>query len=248
MLRTVIIDDEAHIRETIRRLLVKYCPQVMLIGEAESVAGGVKLIRGQNPQLVILDIRMDDGTGFDLLKKFETIDFKVIFITAYEKYAVQAFRFAAIDFLLKPVDPEDLADAIKRAENMIQHQFNTQLRILQENLQTDVHQKKKIVLRTQESIYLVDLQDITYFESDRCYTVVHRLSGEQVLVSKNLREFDDMLSDSGFYRVHRSYLVNLLHIARFDKYEGGYIVLSGGQNIPVASRKREELMELFEKL
>ena len=103
LIRTVIIDDEAHIRETLSRLLLRYCPQVSLVGQANSVASGYKLIRGQNPQLVLLDIRLNDGTGFDLLKRFEIIDFRVIFITAYEKYAVQAFRFAAVDFLLKPM-------------------------------------------------------------------------------------------------------------------------------------------------
>jgi two-component system, LytTR family, response regulator len=248
MIRTVIIDDEAHIRETLSRLLAKFCPQVTLVGEANSVAGGFKLIHEINPQLVLLDIRMDDGTAFDLLKKFTTIDFKVIFITAYEKYAVQAFKFAAIDFLLKPVNPEELTGAVKHAETIIQQHFNTQLQVLEENLKSDIRQKKKIVLRTQENIYLVDLQDITDFESDRCYTLVHRSGGEQILISKTLKEFDDMLSESGFLRVHKSYLINLMHISRFEKHEGGYIILTNGRKIPVASRKREELMEMFEKL
>jgi two-component system, LytTR family, response regulator len=248
LIRTIIIDDEAHIRETLSRLLLRYCPQVSLVGQANSVASGYKLIRDQNPQLVLLDIRLNDGTGFDLLKKFEVIDFKVIFVTAYEKYAVQAFRFAAVDFLLKPISPEELADAVKKAESLIQHQFNTQLQVMEENLKTDIRQKKKIVLRTLENIFLVDLQDITHFESDGCYTRVHKASGEEILISKMLKEFDDMLSESGFYRVHKSYLINLLHISRFEKQEGGYIVLTNGQKIPVASRKREELMELFEKL
>ena len=248
MLRTVIIDDEAHIRETLARLLTRLCPQVNLVGEAFSVSSGYKLMLDLNPQPILLDIRMNDGTGFDLLKKFETIDFRVIFITAYEKYAVQAFKFAAIDFLLKPIHPEELTDAVKRAENSIQHHFNTQIQVLEENLKTDIRQKKKIVLRTQENIYLVDLQDITHFESDGCYTKIFKSGGEQILISKNLKEFDEMLSDSGFYRVHKSYLINLLHISRFEKQEGGYIILTNGVKIPVASRKREELLDLFEKI
>jgi two-component system LytT family response regulator len=156
MLRTVIIDDEELVRETIRMMLTMHCPQVKLAGEAGGVESGQKLIRDLHPHLVLLDIRMDDGTGFDLLHRFEQIDFKVIFITAYEKYAVEAFRFAAVDFLLKPVNPEDIAIAVKRAETLVQEHFNSQLQALEENLRTEFRQKKKIVLRTQENVHLAD--------------------------------------------------------------------------------------------
>jgi len=248
MLRTVIIDDEDLVRETIGTLLAIYCPQVKLVGEAGSVESGLKIIHDLHPHLVLLDIRMDDGTGFDLLHRFEAIDFKVIFITAYEKYAIQAFRFAAIDFLLKPINPEDLSVAVKRAETLIQEHFNSQIQALEENLKTEFRQKKKIVLKTQGNIYLVDLQNITHCESDGCYTFVHTTGGDRILITKTLKEFDDMFSDSGFYRIHKSYLVNLTQIKRFEKQEGGYIILTTDHKIPVASRKREELLELFEKL
>jgi two-component system LytT family response regulator len=248
MLRTVIIDDEAHVRETIGRLLAMHCPQVKLVGEAFGVTSGLKLIRDLHPQLVILDIRMDDGTGFDLLHKIEHLDFKVIFITAYEKYAVEAFRFAAIDFLLKPVNPEELTDAVQRAQILIQEHFNSQLQVFEENLKTDIRQKKKIVLKTQENIYLVNLKDITHCESEGCYTFVYTGGGDRILISKVLREFDEMFSESGFYRVHRSYLVNLAQVKRFEKHEGGFIILNDDHKIPEASRKRDELLELFESM
>jgi two-component system LytT family response regulator len=248
MVRTVIIDDEELVRETISRLLALYCPQVKLVGEADSVEGGLKLIREVHPHLVLLDVKMDDGTGFDLLHKFDDIDFKVIFITAYEKYATQAFRFAAIDFLLKPVNPDDLSEAVKRAETLVQEHFISQLQALEENLKTEFRQKKKIVLKTQSSIYFVDLQDITHCESDGNYTFVNTASGDRILITKTLREFDDLLSDSGFYRSHKSYLINLTHIRRFEKHEGGYIILNNGFRSPVASRKQDELLELLERL
>jgi two-component system, LytTR family, response regulator len=248
MLRTVIVDDEELVRETISRLLLRYCPQVRLAGEADSVESAMKLIREVNPHLVLLDIKMDDGTGFDLLHAFSDISFKVIFITAYEKYAVQAFRFAAVDFLLKPVNPEDLANAVRRAETLIQEHFTCQLQALEENLRTEFRQKKKIVLRTQGNIYLEELQHVTHCESDGNYTLVHTLAGDRILITKTLREFDDMLSDSGFYRCHKSYLVNLTQVKRFEKQEGGYIILNNDCKVPVASRKRDELLELFEKL
>ena len=248
LIRTIIIDDEAHVRETLTQLVKIFCPQVQLVGEAFSVESGAKAICELHPQLVLLDIRMGDGSAFDLLKKFETIDFKIIFITAYEKYAVQAFRFAAIDFLLKPVNPEDLADAVKRAESIIQQQLNTQLQVLEENMKNDIRQKKKIVLKTMENIYLVSLQDIAYLESDRSYTTFHTLNHDRIVISKPLKDFDELLCDDGFYRVHKSYLINMMHIQRFEKQEGGSIVLTNDHKIPVASRKRDELLELFDKL
>ncbi|MCK9421704.1 MAG: LytTR family DNA-binding domain-containing protein [Bacteroidales bacterium] len=248
MLRTVIIDDEDHVRETIGRLIAVHCPQVKLVGEANGVESGLKIIRNTHPQLVLLDIRMDDGTGFDLLHKLETIDFKVIFITAYEKYAVQAFKFTAIDFLLKPINPEELTDAVKRAETLVQEHLNSQLQTLEENLKTEILHKKKVVLKTLDNIYLVDLQSITHCESDGCYTYINTTNGDRILISKTLREFDDMFNECGFYRIHKSYLINLSQIKRFEKHEGGYIILNNDCRIPVASRKREELLELFEKL
>lgn len=248
MLRTIIIDDEAPVREMLARMVAKFCPQAKLVGEAYSVASGLNAIRELKPALVILDIKLEDGTGFDLLKQLNTIDFKIIFITAYEKYAVQAFKFAAIDFILKPVNPEELADAVLRAENLSQHQFNTQLQALEENLKTDIHEKKKIVLKTQENIFLFDLQNITHLESDGCYTRVFTTDNDPILISKTLKDYDEMLSGSGFYRIHKSFLINLSHIHKFERQEGGTIVLTGNHKIPVASRKREELLEMFEKL
>jgi two-component system, LytTR family, response regulator len=248
LLRTLIIDDEAPVRETLSRLLTMYCPQVKLIGEAGSVANGLKLIAELHPHLVLLDISMDDGSGFDLLSRVEPINFKVIFITAYEKYAVQAFKFSAVDFLLKPINPEELADAVKRAEILVQEHFNTQLQALEENLRTDIRQRKKLVLKTLENIYLVDMQDITFCESDGCYTIFHTNSGEQIMVSHTLHDYDQMLSEYRFYRVHKSYLINLLYVKRFEKQEGGYVILNDNSRIPVASRKREELLALFDRL
>ena len=248
LIRTIIIDDEAHARETLASLITVHSPQIMLVGEADSVASGLKAIRELHPQLVMLDVQMDDGTGFDLLREVPGIDFKVIFITAYEKYAMQAFRFAAVDFLLKPVNPEELEVAVKHAETLILEHFTTQLRALEENLRTDIRQKRKIVLKTLDNIHLVEIQDIIFCQSDGAYTIIHKNDGERITISKNLREFDDMLSDSGFYRIHKSYLINLSHITRFEKQEGGYIILSNREKVPVSFRKREELMELFERL
>jgi two-component system LytT family response regulator len=248
MLRTIIIDDEPHVRKTLARMIKEECSNVKLLKSANGVKSGLKAIEEQNPDLVLLDIKMDDGTGFDLLKKAEPINFKVIFITAFDQYAIQAFKFSAIDYLLKPVDPEDLVRAVNRAEQMMQQDFSTQLKALDENLKTQEPKGKKIILRTSETVYLVKVSDISYCESDLSYTQFYLADGQKILVSKTLREFDDMLKEFGFFRVHKSFLVNLLAITKFEKADGGYLVMENKDRVPVASRKRDQLLELFDRI
>lgn len=248
MLRTVIIDDEDHIRDSLAKLLAKHCPQVTVIGTAFSVESGINVINELHPDLVLLDIQMSDGTGFDLLQSISPIEFKVIFITAYDQYALQAFRFSALDYLLKPVNPEQLVAAIDRAALLIRDQFNMQMNALYENLKSVARQDKKIILKTTDQIHLLDLKNIVSLESDSCYTTVHTTGGENIMVAKTLKEYDEMLTGCGFYRVHKSFLINLAHIKRFDKQDGGFIVLTNDLKIPVASRKREEMLGLLEKM
>lgn len=247
-MRTVIIDDESHVRETLTAMLHKFCAQVELVGEANSVESGVKLVHEVKPDLLLLDIKLGDGTGFDLLHALENHNFKVIFVTAFEKYAVQAFKFAAVGFILKPINHEELIDAISIAERLNQENFNSHLQILEENLQAEIRQNRKIILRTLDNIYLLQLQEIIVCESDRSYTVFRTLKDEKIVVSKPLKEYEALLEDHGFYRVHRSYMINLAHIRRFEKKEGGYIVLPENIKVPVASRKREELLSILEKM
>lgn len=248
MLRTLIIDDEPHVRETLHSLLQKFCPQVKVVGEAGSVASGVREIKEKLPDLVLLDIKMDDGTGFDLLNRFEHIGFKIIFVTAWEKYAIQAFGFSAVDYLLKPVNPEKLAEAVKRADQQVQGTFNIQLNTLKENLASPDNPNHKIILKTSDNVYLVNVQDIIHCASDSNYTLFALTDGEKVMVSRLLKDYDEMLSRSGFFRVHRSHLINLNHIKRFEKQDGGSVVMSNGDKIPASSRGRERLMELFDEL
>jgi len=248
MLRTIIIDDEAHILQSLEKQVNQYCPNIKIVATADSVKTGVKTIKKYLPDLVLLDIKMKDGTGFDLLKKLEQIDFKVIFITAYDKYAVKAFKFSALDYLLKPVDPVDLIHAVNKAEKLMIYELNTQLDTLADNMQSEDKSKKKIILKTFDNIHLVKIRDILYCESDVNYTRFHLLNGIKIIVSVTLKEYDEMLSEYGFFRAHQSFLINLAHITRFDKSEGGYIVLSNDSRVPVASRKREQLLELFGRI
>jgi len=248
MLRTIIIDDEAHVRVTLKRFLKRYCPEVQLVAEAESVISGLKAITKYHPDLILLDIKMDDGTGFDLLEAVDNVDFKIIFITAYEKYAIKAFKFSAVDYILKPVNPEELAKAVKRAGEVKQDEYNIRLEALGENMKLGEDKNKKIILKTQDNIYLTNVKDITYCESDGCYTRFHTAEGEKILVSKTLKEYDELFKENGFFRIHKSYLINLRYIKRFEKQDGGYVVLPNDKRIPVASRKKDELLDLFKKL
>lgn len=248
MIRTLIIDDEIPVRKTLSGLLNKTCPQVKIVGEADSVKAGLRTIREKSPDLILLDIKMEDGTGFDLLNQIDNIYFKIIFITAYEEYAIQAFEFSAVDYILKPVNPQKLANAVKRAEQLKQKAFNTQISALKENLENPGLQNKKIILKNMESIYLLQVDDIVHCESDGSYTVVKTVDDQKIIVSKVLKDYDNLLSESGFLRIHRSHLINLKHIKRFDKHDGGILVMSNGSQIPVSSSGRERLLELFEVL
>jgi two-component system LytT family response regulator len=248
MIRTLLIDDERHVRKTLAGLINHFCPHVILVGEADGVESGLQAIRKYKPDLVLLDIKMGDGTGFDLLRKIDSIDFKIIFITAYEQYAVQAFKYSAIDYILKPIDSEDLVLAIDRAIIMMQAELTLRLKALEDNLTIQNVPNKKIVVKTFDNIYLISHRDILCCESDGSYTSIHLKNGNRIVTSKILKEYEDMLSGLGFYRVHKSFLISLSAIDRFEKGDGGFIVLSNGLKIPVASRKREELLGMFDKL
>jgi len=248
VLRTIIIDDEAHVRESLTEMLKLYCPNAKVVSQAEGVKSGLKAIQSHHPELILLDIKMKDGTGFDLLEKIDNIDFKIIFITAYDQYAIKAFKFSAIDYLLKPVESSELKEAIDKADKLSQKEVNTQLSTLANNLKTDDQSKKKIILRTFDNIYLIKVNEINYIESDGRYSTIFLEPGEKVIVSNTLKHYHEMLVDFGFYRVHKSYLINLAHIHRFEKAEGGYVILAGDAKVPVASRKKEQLLDMLHRI
>lgn len=245
-MRAIIVDDEENIRNMIRQILADDCPQVELVGEAGGVEAAASLIKDLKPDLVLLDIRLEDGTAFDLLDRFERKDFRVIFITAFEEYALKAFKMSAVDYILKPVDADELATAIEKADQLILSQLDRQLQILFANLNDSSRNRKKIVLKTLEKIYFIGTSDIIYCESDSSYTFFHLLDGQRLVVSKALKEYEEMLNDFGFYRPHKSFLVNMGHIQAFDKADGGYIIMRGDARIPVSSRKRDDFLKMVD--
>jgi two-component system LytT family response regulator len=189
-------------------MLKLHCPNARLVAQAEGVTSGMAMIRSHHPDLVLLDIKMKDGTGFDLLEKLHNIDFRIIFITAYDQYAIKAFKYSALDYLLKPFDSVDLKAAIDKADKLSQKEVNTQLNTLVNNLQTDDQVKKKIILKTFYNIHLIKLKDILYIESDGRYSTFFLRTGDGVVVSETLKHYHEMLDDAGFFRVHKSFLIN----------------------------------------
>jgi len=248
MLRAVIIDDMDHVRSKNIDLIRQYCPQVTIMAEAVDVKSGVELIRKFLPDLVFLDVEMPDGTGFDLLQQLKPVNFKVIFITGFQDFAIRAFRFSAIDYLLKPVDPEDLVAAVAKAEDTLNKEsLELKLSALFSNLERP-RNPEKIVLKTAEKLFSVAVQDIIHCESERNYTTFHFVNAPKLIVSTTLKEYETMLAPMGFFRPHQSHLINMAYFDHFVKADGGFIVMKNDAKVPLASRKREEFMALMNGL
>jgi len=249
MIKTIIIDDEIKARETIGNMLKTYCPEVTVIETAGSVKEGIKVLENNKPDLVFLDIKMGDGTGFDLLRKLDDVNFFLVFITAFEEFAIRAIKFSALDYILKPLDPDELVNAVEKATNAIEKEnVSVRLEALYENLEMLNSKSKKIVLKTTSSVHIVNLSDIIRCESEKNYTHFFMSDRDMITVSKTLKEFNELLVDYSFYRVHQSHLVNLAHVKRYDKQEGGHLVMDDSSTVPVSFRKKEELMKVFKRL
>lgn len=247
-MRTIIIDDEEKARKTIINYLSIYCQNVEIVAQAENVEGGYNAIIQNKPDLVLLDINMPDGSGFDLLNKFSNIDFKIIFITAYEEYAVKAFKFSALDYLLKPVNPKELIDAIEKARIVIDNEaFELRYKAFVSNFDNKSKTERKLVLKTSESIYVLETKDIVRCEADGSYTTFYISDGRKILVSRNLKEFEEMLNEFQFFRPHHSHLVNLNFMLSFEKRDGGHIVMKDKSEVPVSTRRKDDLLKLFDK-
>lgn len=248
MIRAVVIDDEPLAREVVVEMLRTCCKDIEVVGQAADVAGGAELIRVSGPDLVILDIQLLGGTSFDLLQKLDRINFKIIFITAFEEYAIQAFRFCAIDYILKPINPADFSEAIRRVRQAYKRDsLELKLNALFENLENIHSPNRKIVLRTSGNLYLLSLSEIIRCQSDKNYTHFFTVQHDEIIVSKTLREYEELLGDFNFIRIHQSHLVNISHIRRYDKSDGGQVVMSDNSRLPVSFRKKDDLMRFFER-
>jgi two-component system LytT family response regulator len=246
MKKVLVIDDEKPTRDFIKRLIDSYHFGVEVFTDGENVATGVEAIHQLQPDLVILDIQMPDGNGFDVLKSIPVKNFEVIFITAFQEYAVQAIKFSALDYILKPIDSEELKQAIDNALNTITRKTDdSQLSVLQHNMQLNA--KRKLVLKTQESVHVVEIDDIIRCESDKNYTSFFFANGKKILVSKTLKDFDILLSGLTFFRAQQSHLINLNFVERYDRHDGT-IIMKDGSAIPLALARKEQFFEILDAL
>ncbi len=248
MLRAIIVDDIDAIRNKNIDLIKEHCPNVAIIGEANNVKSGVEAIKKYLPDLVFLDVEMPDGTGFDLLQQLKPITFKVIFITGFQDFAIKAFRFSAIDYLLKPIDADDLIEAVKKVEETINKEV---LELKFSTLFTNIERPKnlhKLVLKTVDKVYSVNVQDIVHCESEKNYTTFYFVNAPKLIVSTTLKEYETLLTPFGFFRSHQSHLINMLYFDHFIKADGGTIVMKNKTTVPLASRKKEEFLELLDSL
>ncbi len=248
MIRTIIIDDEADLREVNKRLLLDNFVDIEVVGEADSVESGIELIQKKNPQLVLLDIEIKGGTGFHILQKVKPYNFKVIFVTAFNEFALKAIKFSALDYILKPVNEAEFCLAVEKA---IEH-FDTEKTKMQFDNFFEHYEKqtpdKKIVLRTSDSVFLVNLSDIRYCKSDNSYTVFHIRDKKNIMVSRSIKEYAELLEEFNFCRPHQSFLVNINFIEKLDKTDGGFIILDDKTEIPVSTRRKQTVMQILDNL
>lgn len=247
MKKALIIDDENRTRELIAKMITSFGFDIEAIPAGENVQSGIKAIEEIKPDIVFLDIQMPDGTGFDVLRSVKTKNFEVVFITAHEEFAIKAIKFSALDYLLKPIDPSELRAAVEKAIKAVDDKKeDSQFEALQNNIQPS--QKRRLVLKTQESVYVVELHEIIRCEADRNYTSFFLVGGKKILVSKTLKEYETLLSSHNFLRVQQSHLINLDYVDRYDKGNGGSVVMKDGSEVPLSPAKRDIFFKILENL
>jgi two-component system LytT family response regulator len=247
-MRAILIDDEISNLENLRTLLEKHCPQVTIMATTQNVSDAVDAIEKYSPHLLFLDIQMGEQTGFDVLKLLPTRNFEVIFVTAYDQYGIQAVKFAALDYLLKPIDIEELINAVNKAEHKLATQIQTsQLDFLLQQLKKPETSVNTIALQMQSEIRYVSLSEIIRCEADNTYTYFFLVNGERILVSKSLKEYADLLRPTGFLRTHQSHLVNPKYVKSWLKEDGGILLLNKGEKIPVSKPNKEIVKQALQR-
>jgi len=248
MIRTILIDDEAAALNAIEKKLEIYCDGIDILCACDSSKDGLKAIVDHKPDLIFLDIEMPWMNGFELLSCLgDNLDFHVVFVTAYDQYAIQAFKVKAIDYLLKPVDKDDLINCIQRVKSEMQRMDRESLSDLIEEMDTPMH-LKKVMIHSTEGIEVLEMQGIIYCEAASNYTYIYTTQDRKIVVSKTLAEIEKILDPKSFIRSHKSYTVNLNQIQRYSSTDGGELVLKNGKNVPVSRRKKDEVLQIITNL
>jgi two-component system, LytTR family, response regulator len=248
IIKSLIIDDETHNLENLESLLKKNCPNVEVIGLACSAKEGLEMITNLQPDLVFLDIEMPNKNGFDMLESLKDVNFEVIFVTAYNQYTLRAIKSCALDYLMKPVVVSELIGAVLRVEQAVaKKKENEKLKVLVENLKS-INHPQKIALPTAEELYFVSINDILRCKGENNYTLFYLTNGTSILVSRTLKEWDDLLTSHQFIRTHQSHLINSSHVKSFVKKDGGYILMVDGSMVTVSKHKKEQTLDKLASL
>ena len=241
-MRALIIEDENQAVNALEQELADNCPEIQVCGQAATVSEAEALIRDQDPEIVFLDIQLKDGTGFDLLERLGNYDFKVIFTTAYGQYALQAIKISALDYLLKPIGTEELVQAVNKAKSTDARMVNNQIMNLIENQKLNLP-RKKIALPTSKGISLYEIKTVVRIQAEGNYSGLYMSNGQKIIVARTLKEFEDTLRGMGFVRIHHSHIINIDHLKSYISKDGGYVVMSNNENLPVSKRKKTDLLK-----
>lgn len=245
-IRSILVDDEQRHHDILGKMLETFCPDVDLTGHAFSINEAVSLIEKEKPDLVFLDIEMPEGNGFTLFDHFEDPPFEVIFTTAHDLYAINAIKYAALDYLLKPINIQELKQAVTRANRILTKQDPSRrgkYQVLRENIKLQDKKHTKIALRSSEGIDFIEASQLLRVEANHVYSNFYLDNGKMIMVSKPLGDFEPLLESCNFFRVHKSHMVNLDHIKKYVKGKGGYLILKDGSHVDVSVRKKEELLK-----
>ncbi|HTH54727.1 MAG TPA: LytTR family DNA-binding domain-containing protein [Cyclobacteriaceae bacterium] len=250
-MKAILIDDERDALEMLEWIIKKQTPEVDIIALCDSALDGLEKIKTLKPELVFLDIEMPQLNGFDLLERLGTYDFEVIFTTAYNQFAIKALKICALDYLLKPVDGEELKAAVQKALSRKRRTSSEQLEMLMNYFKPEKPKSRRVALTAADHLIFVDTNDIIYCESDSNYTTFYLKKGEKVekvVISKTLKDVEEILEGADFFRIHASFLINMKHVSKFTRGDGGYVVMSNNQHITVSRKKKDEFFEMFSKL
>lgn len=245
-MRALIIDDELKGRNLLNELISSRFPEITILGLAKDADEGIQYILKYKPDVVFLDINMPGKSGFDMLQEIKPVFFEIIFITAYDKYAIRAFKYHAFDYLLKPIDAEELSACIERLK---EKQLQLDLRNRLESLITQIHRPRevpdRITVNSLDGITVIPVADIIYLEAAGTYTLFYLKNKEKIVSSLNLKEYEDLLADHHFFRIHNSFLINLAEVKKFIKTDGGSVLMSNENEVPVSKRRKDEFLKLL---
>lgn len=250
MTKAIIIEDEKQGLNNLKNILAEHCSDVSVVGEAGSVAEGSQLLRNSSikPDVAFLDINLPDGLVFQLLNDLDKIPFEIIFVTAFEEYAIRACQYSSIGYIVKPIDPDELKEAVNRISLGKTHHMNERMEVFNQHYFNKPNPFKKMSISALDGIYFINIQDIIRCEAEDNYTHIHLSNGDKITASRTIKAYEDMLSSVNFYRVHKSHLINLNYMKKFVKGDGGYLVMDDGIKIEVSRRRRPAFMEQMRRL